>query len=364
MARAEIKETTTLVQHVILLYPALFPSFLRSHLSLFSLLPASNYVSYLSLSPLLTASSLFSLQRFPIFLRSRSRLRCSFIYCVHFTLFLRISPPRLLFIIKVFLFLLRHSYSYLLHIFSCATLALHFLSLSLPRSAICSLLHVPHRSIAFYSELYNFPVLVATPFSFPLIANVVSFLARRFIFRFLSIVSAPSLLLTSVRFTSFSPALFPRFFCTLYLSFPLPPLCSVPLFVRRHNFILGIRVYTGEAFVRELKCPAITRLAGSITCRATQFLRGSLLSLSYRLRDTVNEPGRVSILCQRFCRVPLRPPRRDPWDETKRKKQRPDGPMRNVLAEPAFFKCTRKPGKASWQYFAIALNNETPRPSD
>lgn len=34
-----------------------------------------------------------------------------------------------------------------------------------------------------------------------------------------------------------------------------------------------------KAFVRELKCLAITKLAGSITCRVTQFLRGSLLLL-------------------------------------------------------------------------------------
>jgi len=55
-----------------------------------------------------------------------------------------------------------------------------------------------------------------------------------------------------------------------------------------------------KAFVRELKCPAITRLAGSITCRVTQFLRGSLLSLSLTICGTANELAPYRFYA-RFC---------------------------------------------------------------
>jgi len=58
------------------------------------------------------------------------------------------------------------------------------------------------------------------------------------------------------------------------------------------QFYLGVSVFAftlAKAFVRELKCPAITRFAGSITCQVTQFLRGSLLSLSLTIRGTANE---------------------------------------------------------------------------
>lgn len=118
------------------------------------------------------------------------------------------------------------------------------------------------------------------------------FLPACFIFYFLSSASILSPTLNHARFTLFSSVLFLDFFTfhsnSLSLSFSTAVSLhlSLSFYIRRRNFTVGVRVYTGEAFVRDSKCPAITRLAGSIACRVTQYLRSSLLpsALPYRPR--------------------------------------------------------------------------------
>lgn len=295
----KIKETTALVQHVTLLYPA--PSLSSSprtyHFSPSRLLSASNYASYLSLPPL---PSCF-LRRFPIFTLSFSLTSLSF--TVRFALFF--PPFTSHYKIPVFFFS-QCSYFYLLRVSPCTTLT--FLSSPSLVSRIllpCAFYVVLLRSVSSYTI---FPFLLPP---FPFLSLPTSFLSPLGALSRAFLLSYPAVASSHIRAFYI---LLARPFSTLLLYSIFQPPCpspfrSLPLFVRRHNFILGIRVYTGKAFVRELKCPAITRLAGSITCRATQFLRGSLLSLSYRTRDTVNEPGLVSILCQILSRASS-PPRR------------------------------------------------------
>lgn len=100
-----------------------------------------------------------------------------------------------------------------------------------------------------------------------------------FIFRFSFFISVFTSSLSCILHPF--PPLFPSVLLLFYANFSLSAIAISPWGV--FAFILT------KAFVRELKCPAITRLAGSITCRVTQFLRGSLLLLSLTIRGMANE---------------------------------------------------------------------------
>lgn len=145
-----------------------------------------------------------------------------------------------------------------------------------------------------------------------------------------------------------------RAFYTLFLRSFLPFFCYSILTFLCPQFHLraGVFAFTlAKAFVHELKCPAITRLAGSITCRVTQFLRGSLLSLSLTIRGTANElaPHRFYA---RFCRVPRQS---IGYGDT----QKVEGPAgRREPGRSTFSKLLHESWKTVRPYFTGMLNNE------
>lgn len=172
-----------------------------------------------------------------------------------------------------------------------------FFHIFFPPSLLFTLSCLPSVFYVHYFMFFSFILKVVSVFCYPprFYHTLIPFLLHP-IFRFSLSSFLPSLLLFHAFYTLFLRSFLP-FFCYSMLTFLCPP----------SQFHLGVPVVfaftPAKAFVRELKCPAITRLAGSITCRVTQFLRGSLLSLSLTIRGPANElaPHRFYA---RFCRVP------------------------------------------------------------
>lgn len=150
-----------------------------------------------------------------------------------------------------------------------------------------------------------------------------------------------------MHFTPLFLQLFPSVLLLFYANFSLSAIAILP-------WGAGVFAFTpAKAFVRELKCPAITRLAGSITCRVTQFLRGSLLLLSLLLfAGRLTSRPRIDFT-RDFVACPD-----NPSDTTIRKK--PKAPAgRREPGQVYFFKAvTRKLENTVWPYFTGMPNNE------
>lgn len=136
------------------------------------------------------------------------------------------------------------------------------------------LFHILHNYFLFFSFILNCKVVY-----FSLSSSLLSYFnsfSSYTIFRFSPLVSTLTSSLSCILHPF--PTLFPSVLLLFYANFSLSAIAILP-------WVAGVFAFTpAKAFVRELKCPAITRLAGSITCRVTQFLRGSLLSLSLTIR--------------------------------------------------------------------------------